>query len=93
MYGIFENSNNEDYWTEGIGSKFGLPFSNCCYVGVLYNLLCYYESEVLIFQNPDFSDCYYPIIDYVSSVEKTASFEINYNQIEESIQVRHTLSG
>lgn len=75
---FFYNSNNDDYWTEGIGSKFGLLFSNYCFIGANYNLLCYYESDSLIYQNPNFECCYYPFINNISHNIEPVSFHINY---------------
>lgn len=46
-------------WIEGIGSELGLLNSGSLFlVGGRYNLLCYYEDEDLIWQNPDFNSCY-----------------------------------
>ena len=46
-------------WIEGIGSEYGLlgPGSRFL-VGGTYDLLCYYENEDLIWQNPDFNSCH-----------------------------------
>lgn len=46
-------------WIEGIGSEYGLlnPGSRFL-VGGTYDLLCYYEDENLIWQNPNFNSCY-----------------------------------
>jgi len=86
----FLNSNNEDYWTEGIGSKFGLLFSNYCYIGVLYNLICYYEFDTLIYQNPDFENCYYPLIDNVNLNKQSKSFQVKYNTSDRTIAITNS---
>ena len=46
-------------WIEGIGSEYGLinPCSRVL-VGGVYDLLCYYEDEDLIWQNSSFNSCY-----------------------------------
>lgn len=86
----FFNSNNEDFWTEGIGSRFGLLFSNYCYIGTLYNLICYYEFDSLIYQNPDFIYCYYPLIDKVSLINPSELFKIYYDKYNYAIEVHNT---
>lgn len=83
----FFNSNNEDYWIEGIGSRFGLLFSNYCYIGTLYNLICYYESDNLIYQNPDFTSCYYPLVDNVSKNETSELFQVKYSTSDQTIVI------
>ena len=46
-------------WVEGIGSELGLLHSGSRFlVGGTYDLLCYYENEDLVWQNPDFNSCY-----------------------------------
>jgi hypothetical protein len=88
---FFYNSNNEDYWTEGIGSRFGLLFSNYCYVGVMYNLICYYEYDTLIYQHPDFESCYYPLIDNISNIEHSDLFQIRFNSIDRTLNINSSV--
>ncbi len=57
----------EEYWIEGMGSTAGLIHSGCqmgSYTGsAMYTLLCYYESDELIYDNPDYPVCFYPLTD------------------------------
>ena len=42
-------------WIEGIGSEYGLLGTGSRFlVGGAYDLLCYYEEEYLVWQNPEF---------------------------------------
>ena len=46
-------------WIEGIGSEYGLLHSGSrVLVGGIYDLLCYYEDEDPIWQNPQLNSCY-----------------------------------
>ena len=46
-------------WIEGIGSEYGLLGSGSRFLsGGTYDLLCYYEDDGLIWQNPLFNSCY-----------------------------------
>jgi hypothetical protein len=49
-----------EIWIEGIGSLCGILSSG--YYGVTggkYDLLCFYESEELMYSNPEFENCFY----------------------------------
>ena len=47
-------------WIEGIGSEYGLLGTGSRFlIGGAYDLLCYYEEEDLVWQNPEFDSCYY----------------------------------
>lgn len=49
-----------EIWVEGIGSLCGLLCSGFSTIlGGDYDLLCYYESGILKYSNPDFSACFY----------------------------------
>lgn len=49
-----------EVWIEGIGCLNGLmEAGSSALVGTISQLLCYYESEVLLYNNPDFAECYY----------------------------------
>jgi hypothetical protein len=89
---FFFNSDNEDYWTEGIGSRFGLLFSNYCYIGVLYNLICFYKSDTLIYLNPDFDSCYYPLIDNIDNSGPIDKFYIWFNPNDQSLIINNLSS-
>jgi len=81
------NSVLDEIWTEGIGSTFGLLYSNVCYVGCVYNLICYYESDTLIYQNPDYESCYYHLPPSINDNEPSESFRINYNATDRTITI------
>lgn len=84
---FFYNSNDDDFWTEGIGSKFGLLYSNYCYIGGYYYLICYYESDTLVYQNPDYESCYYHLPDGINNYEPSESYRINYNATDRTIAI------
>jgi len=46
-------------WVEGMGSELGLLYPGSrLLVGEISDLLCYYENEDLVWQNPDFNSCF-----------------------------------
>ncbi len=50
---------NGEIWIEGIGSTLGILRRNMIgYVGATFWLLCAYEDEQLVYQNPDYNTCY-----------------------------------
>ncbi len=54
----------EEVWVEGLGSYYGILNSgNNAYGGVCgsYEALCFESEGDLIYQNPDFSTCYYDV--------------------------------
>ncbi len=46
-----------DFWIEGIGSMKGLFKNEFLFVGYDNKLLCYYEDDYVLYQNPDFNSC------------------------------------
>ncbi len=61
------NSGHEEYWIEGIGSTMGIfnsGISGTIVTDIYYpTLLCFEKDEVILFHNPNFTDCYeiYPV--------------------------------
>ncbi len=55
----YPSSHGYETWIEGIGSEYGLlgPGSRFL-MGDVTDLLCYYEDEDLVWQNPNFHSCY-----------------------------------
>ncbi len=50
---------NGEVWIEGIGSSLGILRRNMIgWVGATFWLLCAYENEELVYQNPDYNTCY-----------------------------------
>ena len=48
-----------EVWIEGIGSELGLlHVGSLSLVGGIYDLLCYYEDDDLVWHNPNFNSCY-----------------------------------
>jgi len=52
----------QDIWIEGIGSKYGPLMQTCfcwtpCYIN--RKLLCVTRNDTLLFNNPDYNECYY----------------------------------
>lgn len=84
------------YWIEGIGSTFGLYMSSCTYTnmhGHHYDLLCYYEDNIHLYQRPMWNTCSYF---WTSNVEeygkKGVDFSVYPNpaQDEATIRVKDT---
>ncbi len=58
-YEGFPSSHGYETWIEGIGSEFGILGAGSRFLlGGTYDLLCYYEDDGLIWQNPLFNSCY-----------------------------------
>ena len=52
-----------DTWIEGIGSlDHGIIYSGYYNTSPWYFLLCYKYNEILYYQNPDYTACYYPYV-------------------------------
>jgi hypothetical protein len=49
-------------WVEGIGSQFGILNCGLIIMGSLSELLCYYDNNIMLYRNPNYSECYYPRI-------------------------------
>ena len=47
-----------EYWVEGIGSLYGLPYSGSFLPDLSTDLLCYYENEVMKYSNTEWNNCY-----------------------------------
>jgi hypothetical protein len=49
-----------DFWIEGIGSKSGILHWDAFLVGGdSFQLLCYFENDLQVYQNPSYTSCYY----------------------------------
>jgi hypothetical protein len=63
----YQYYNYDEYWIEGIGSLAGLTVSGTDLTqltgGENFNLLCYYEDDVLVYKYSEPVLCYYPIVD------------------------------
>jgi hypothetical protein len=58
---LTDDSGDEDYWIEGIGSSYG-PIQTMmrgCYPTNFFTLLCYHHSGTLLFRKEGYSDCNY----------------------------------
>lgn len=54
------NNGDEVYWVEGIGSQYGLYITSCPFTSIdayKYSLLCYYEGETHLYQEPGETEC------------------------------------
>ncbi|MEA3448102.1 MAG: hypothetical protein U9Q98_06590, partial [Bacteroidota bacterium] len=48
-----------DYWIEGIGSMKGMLHNELYLTGNdMYELLCYYKDDIVLFQNPEYNSCF-----------------------------------
>ena len=67
IIGEYLNSGYEEYWIEGIGSTMGIfnsGVSGTMIIDIYYpTLLCFEKDGVILFHNPNFTDCYeiYPV--------------------------------
>lgn len=74
-------------WIEGIGSEFGLLFPGSRFlVGGTYDLLCYYEDDDLIWQNPNFNSCYLST-DGVEESEAGVSLSVHPNPAKDLVRI------
>ncbi|MBQ8959032.1 MAG: T9SS type A sorting domain-containing protein [Bacteroidales bacterium] len=74
-------------WIEGIGSELGLLRSgSLSLVGGTYDLLCYYEDEDLVWQNPNFNSCYISA-DGVEENEKESLIAVYPNPVGELLHI------
>lgn len=73
----------KETWIEGIGSSKGILSSCLDVTGASFRLLCYSENEVLMYNDPEYPDCYYytrTSIDKLISTDDTISVYPNYSQ-------------
>ena len=75
------NSYNTEYWIEGVGSSWGLPFATFWSItDNSYDLSCFYESQDLKYENPSpvYGYCQAPpsiTCEIISSVENELEIE------------------
>ncbi len=71
---------------EGIGSNAGLldPYFYCR-VGVYRYLVCYYKNDELLYQNPDFSNCYINNLPNSISNQAVSNYEIYPNPFNDDL--------
>jgi hypothetical protein len=54
-----KNKGMNEIWIEGIGSLYGVIYSGYAgSSGKILELLCFYENDTLIYQNPDYESCF-----------------------------------
>ncbi len=53
------DSEDPEIWIEGMGSLRGLIYSALLIIGGYRELVCYYENENKIYQNPEYDFCFY----------------------------------
>jgi len=86
LIGPFSNSNYIESWIEGIGSNAGIVYSGCqmgqLTGSAMYTLLCYYESDELIYKNQYFPLCFYPIVGIPSNYHKENNTRIFPNPVK-----------
>lgn len=75
MTDFYNDENLLEYWIDGIGSTLGVfnsGLSGLGYADITYpTLLCLEHDGILIFDNPDFIDCYEP---YPIGIDENISF-------------------
>jgi outer membrane protein assembly factor BamB len=75
------------YWIEGIGSTAGLAnYDMTCYFDVGAAILCFYQNESLLYQNPEYNTCWLNIV----STGDTQKYNISYfpNPLEDQLIIQ-----
>ena len=81
------NSYNTEYWIEGVGSSWGLPFATFWSItDNSYDLSCFYEKQDLKYENPSptYGYCQAPptiTCEIISSVKATSEYDENWFEI------------
>ncbi len=77
-----------EYWIEGMGSTAGLIHSGCIMSqltgSAMFTLLCYYEDDELIYKNPNFPVCFYPIVGTPKPEKLESYFSLNPNPVTDA---------
>jgi hypothetical protein len=77
-----EENPEAEYWIEGIGSTYGLvQFDKQCIINYWYALLCVYKNDILIYENPNYMDCYVSTVSLENIEFKQERININYNPL------------
>ncbi|MBR3491834.1 MAG: T9SS type A sorting domain-containing protein [Bacteroidales bacterium] len=79
------SSHGYETWIEGIGSEYGLlgPGSRFL-MGDVTDLLCYYEDEDIVWQNPDFNSCYINTVG-LDEIETDSSVSVYPNPVKNKV--------
>ena len=91
LSGVDQNSGYEEFWIEGIGSTFGI--FNPGLVGVTISdlvypeLLCFEVEGVLIFDNPNYSDCFEQSTSNLLEGEKMNEIKTYPNPVDENLRI------
>jgi len=74
---------------ENVGSLHGIMYPDWYLsVGVFRKLLCYTQNGVLLYQNPDYSKCYYSLEDFTSlQTRKIDIYSIHPNVVDDILTV------
>lgn len=90
----FETYATDEIWIEGIGSLNGLlnPGYYQCIADVYYELLCYKEDGVLIYDNPYYESCYINTVD-IDNLDNTLSFKVTPNPFKNSLHIDFNYSS
>ncbi len=82
---------SKETWIEGIGNTIGIlegGHSLAEVVGWSYRLLCFYENDSLLYNNPLYTDCYYGIINNMETNNKqNIKFKIVPNPAFDKISI------
>lgn len=67
----------EEEWIEGIGSLCGILNSGTGTIsGGVFRLLCFYMSDILIYSNPDYQECYLNYVGISNPLERKVNIRI-----------------
>lgn len=76
---------NLEFWIEGMGSLAGLTSSGTDLMMITggddYSLLCYYESDDLMYKSPFYPLCYYPVVGTQETNKSTVKFDLFPNPV------------
>jgi hypothetical protein len=74
-----------DYWYEGIGSMLGLMYPGLIIYDNSTLLLCYYESDSLLFHNSGIPSCWYTV--NINSLEINPSYKLYPNPAYDKLYI------
>ncbi len=72
-------------WIEGIGSSFGILNSGMATTGGVFHFLCYYENNIMLYRNPEYSECYYSTKTSIQPVKDSGSGIKLYSGVNHNI--------
>lgn len=78
------NSWNSEYWIEGVGSSWGLPFASFWSItDNSYDITCFYKDQTFMYANPDpqYAYCLAPLPEFVCDTLQSATQDEAFNSV------------